>query len=853
MNIFRKAVLRGMKESPARTVVTIIGVVLSTAMVTAVSAFVVSLQKYMVDNAAVKYGQWHVGFSDVDAQSVLQLTQDERAAGAAVYENIGYAVLEGGKNQYKPYLFVAGFDGDTFDTLPVKLISGRLPGDDGEVLVPAHVAANGGVKISVGDTLTLALGDRMADGGKLNQHNPYLSGEEEGTGQEVFVPRGQKAYTVVGICARPSFEEYTAPGYTLITLGDGAEAAGRFSVYVTLAQPYQLHSYLKSIAKEAGGAPDYALNDDVLRFMGLSGDQMFNTLLFTVGGILVVLIMLGSVFLIHNSFTIALNDRMRQFGIFLSVGATERQLRHSVLFEGFCIGMAGIPAGILAGIPAIRLVLSLVEKNFSNLFYDTVPLALHISVSAIAAAAAVSLITILISAYLPARKAAAVPVMECIRQTNEVRIEPKSVKTSRMTEFLYGYEGTLALKNFKRNRKRYRSIVLSLVLSVVLFVSADTFGAYLKEAAGQSVVDSEWDISFYAQEIDADEMFGLYDQLKAAEGVYESSWQMISECACEIKAEKLTERFRASAGFSPKSRTAELSLELVYLPDSVFLDLAESFGLSAGEYTGQDARLPAVAVGQDGEEAFGIFEGEAAGCTVRGRSGWAERIELTFVDVLPVEMFSGGVSAEKPYMFLAAAPYRMRQALEVSDVPAGAVLNFRSRNPSQSAGEMETMLRGAGITFQYSLYNYSEVFEEGRNIIFIVDLFSIVFVAMISLIATANVFNTISTNIRLRRRELAMLRSMGMADRSFNRMMRYECALYGVKTLILGIPVSVLVSWLIYWQMSAGGADMRFLFPWASAGISVLGVFLVIFITMLYAVSRVRKENIIDALRDDMT
>jgi len=142
--------------------------------------------------------------------------------------------------------------------------------------------------------------------------------------------------------------------------------------------------------------------------------------------------------------------------------------------------------------------------------------------------------------------------------------------------------------------------------------------------------------------------------------------------------------------------------------------------------------------------------------------------------------------------------------------------------------------------------------EQNRNILFIVNLFAVVFIAMISLIAVANVFNTISTNIKLRRREFAMLRSVGMSDREFNKMMRYECLLYGLRTLLFGLPISGILSWLIYKGMFIGGSEIDFIFPWGSLAVSILGVFLVIFITMIYAAEKIRKENIIEALRDDM-
>jgi putative ABC transport system permease protein len=180
-------------------------------------------------------------------------------------------------------------------------------------------------------------------------------------------------------------------------------------------------------------------------------------------------------------------------------------------------------------------------------------------------------------------------------------------------------------------------------------------------------------------------------------------------------------------------------------------------------------------------------------------------------------------------------------------------MTFQSKNPSQSVTEMKTMIQSAGMTASYIILNTSEMLEESRNYIFIANVFAYTFIIMISLIAVANVFNTISTNIKLRRRELAMLRSVGMSDRDFNKMMRFECAFYGMRALLFGLPIAAVSSWLIYKGMFVGGADgISFVLPWASIGISVFSVLLVIFVTMMYAVGKIKKENIIDALRDDM-
>ena len=863
MNIFDKVTLQSMKKSRTRTIVTIIGVVLSAAMITAVATFGVSLLNYMANGAAQKYGGWHVEFEDVDSSFVAEQASNDKVANTATFENIGYAKLEGGKKPNKPYLFIAGFSEKTFKALPIMLLSGRLPKNSGEILISGSAVTKGGVQFHVGDTLTLAVGSRMNGNEKLGQGDPYT------VESETLVPQGERAYTVVGIYQTPRFEEDSAPGYTVITTADAANTPDDLSLFVTLKDPHEVHAYAKSTA----GSHAYLLNNAVLRFMGLSddpGDMVFNALLYSVGGIVILIIMIGSIFLIYNSFDISLNERTRQFGILSSVGATAKQLRHSVLFEGLCIGAIGIPIGVLVGIAGIRLVIGVVAENFVNILYTGVPLTLTVSAPAILAAVAVSMITILISADIPARKAADTPVIESILQTNEVKVDAKAAKTSKLVQRIYGLEGTLALKNFKRNKKRYRSIVLSLVLSVVLFISTSAFVTDLKQASAGATEVTTYDIGFGTQDMDDSEMLRLYDKLKTADGVYESSYQVVMKYSCAAKGSDLSDAYQGSAGAHSPDETVNLPMTIQFLDDSTYLKIIQGLGLPTEEYTGQNAKLIGVAKvegrGNQGEadQLPDVFTRPSLNLAItpetngKPKPEQGQNVSITLVNAtLPDTPPILGSFIQTPSVLHVIAPYSLKEKFETPGTTVdiqGKGLTFRSKNPSQSMAKMEAMIEGSGITASYSILDMTKVFEESRNYIFIANVFAYTFIVMISLIAVANVFNTISTNIRLRRRELAMLRSVGMSDHDFNKMMRFECAFYGVRALLVGLPLSIILSWLIYKGMFIGGADsINFVLPWASIGISVFSVLLVIFVTMMYAVSEIKKENIIDALRDDMT
>lgn len=880
MNIFNKTALRGLKKNRTQTIVTIVGVVLSSALITAVVTFGISLLDYMAAGAAEKYGGWHVAFENVSSSFVQERAGDREAADTVTVENIGYAALEGAEDSNKPYLYLAGFDQESFDALPLVLYSGRLPENSSEILVPGHAASNGGVELAIGDTIALSVGNRRNGNETLGQYDPRVLGETLEEAKE-------SVYTVVGMVKQPDFEEDTSPGYTVITRSDESVEADSFTLFVTLKNPREIHSY----AAKTAGEYHFTFHNTVLRFMGLSddpGDKLFNALLYTVGGIVIVIIMTGSVFLIYNAFGISLNERTQQIGILSSVGATAKQIRNSVLFEGLIIGSVGIPIGVCVGLGGIWLVILFVSRNFGSILYSGATLTLQVSAPAIAGAALISLITILISAYLPAKKAARVPVMECIRQTNEVKVEAGTVKTGGFSQRVYGLEGTLALKNFKRNKKRYRSTVLSLVLSIVLFVAAGAFTTNLKQVMAGNLAFTTYEIGFGTKDMDDRELLSLYDKLKTAKGVTESSYQSVMEYLCAVPADELTDQYwketgepsgteTVNSGNRSAAETVELPMQVLFVDDSTYLEILASTGLPAEEYTKDNAKCIAVAkletVGRekkgekDVDDFHNLFQSASVSAVfmpmenARPDQEQGKNITITCVETVPPDIpptkETSAYSQQHVYYFEVIAPWSQKEKFISDTAPAGVRvkgMTFSSDNPSQSAAEMKAMIQEAGISSAYLFFNVSEIMEENRNYIFITNVFAYTFILMISLIAAANVFNTVSTNIRLRRRELAMLRSVGMSDRDFNKMMRFECAFYGMRALLFGLPLAVLLSWLIYRGMFAGGAEgIVFELPWASLGISVASVLLVIFATMMYAVSQIRKENIIDVLRDEMT
>ena len=880
VNILNKVTLENLKKNRTRTVVTIIGIVLSVALITAVTTFVVSLQNYLIQSEIARGGEWHVMYRDANSALAQHLANDDEVKTSAVIQNVGYALFEDSLYPSKPYFFVAGLDTAAFDMLPITIIQGRLPQKSSEILVPEHIVTSSGLAFRIGDTLTLSLGKRLFEGRQLGQ-GVYFQTREAESGEilfaETLVSETTKTYTVVGICARPSFENPSAPGYTLITRMDpsalSSPPSGGFDLFVALKSPAAVYDYTDRILKTYD--VDVWFNSGLLRFIGISSNENFNTVLYSLTAILIVLIMTCSILLIYNSFAISVSERSRQFGILSSVGATRKQLWQSVLFEGFCVGSIGIPLGLLVGIAGIGITLYFIGDVFKSISAFDLTLSMQISLPALVIAVAVGVITIFVSASIPAQRAMRKSSVDIIRQTDDVKITAKAVKTSRLTEKLFGLEGTLALKNFKRNKKRYRSTVISLFVSIVLFISASAFGMYLNRSFIVVLADCGYDIAFYTAqstylEYNA-EILPLYDKLRAAEAITAGAYTNALTCSSMVPKNLFTDRYLEWRGISEADADTALdtTITLLFVDDATYRDYIQALGLSLSEYQVENGKLVAVAnmnyydsSAQRGV-SYNIFKSQtvsllivapgalivAPGASPENWTTPPRNIDLTIVDTMPALL------TETQRMGISVfAPYSSKDLFEVSeDSFFGIRMYFLSDNHTRSMTAMEVIAREAGIgtAAGYSLRDVAAELEQNRNLILVINTFIYGFTILIALITIANVFNTISTSIKLRRREFAMLRSVGMGNRSFGRMVNFECVFYGLKALLYGLPVAFVVTYVIYLGVSAG-VDGSFILPWSSIGISVLVVFLVVFVTMLYATRKMKQANVIDALRDEL-
>ncbi len=868
MNIFSKITFRNLKKNRVRTLVTIVGILLSTAMFTAVSTSVSSLSRFMINYTLDSSGGWYARFNDLTREQLETLKEDPEVTETVFLQRLGFSYLPDCTNNGKPYLCVEAVETDVTKLLPVHITSGRMPEKENELLLPDHLSSNGGVTYALGDTLTLQLGERIdPDGSLRNNHQEFLTIEDwepvsDGSSLDMGTERlsytSEKTYTVTGFYSRPDYEDYSAPGYTALTIASAAADGGSdsYDAYFTVQDGKKLFDFLETQAFTG----NYDVNHNLLRCYGYSGESTFNHVIKNLALILIAIIMFGSVSLIYNAFSISVNERTQQFGILASIGATRRQLRWSVLTEGLFLGAVGIPLGILAGIAGMGVTFFFVGDTISRLLRDdsTVRLTLSCSVEALLASALIALLTIMISAWLPARRSLKRSAIETIRQSGEIRLRAKQVKTSRLTQKLFGLEGMIASKNYKRSRNRYRATVISLFISIVLFISTSSFCSYLERSADAVYKDYEFNLTGSinpGDEEDAPSIETIRQELLTVENISKLCFYKNVYAEVYADTDSLTPEYRKLAGETATETDGEqtrLGILVTFLDDAVFREFLEDNGISPAGYWLPD-QPKAVLV-----DNINYYDSKDGRYHISSAFSSGKQMELTLItdsgqtglvcDTGPnAHPSMCDFTTSMPALYL---PYSQKEHLFPDDGAAGNAFDFTvvCSEHAETCTNVGRILRAQNC--QFYVTDLAAATESEQMTIFIIDVFSYGFIALISLIAAANVFNTISTNILLRSREFAMLRSVGLEPRGMMRMMNFECLLYGFKGLMYGLPTALLITWLIFKAVS-DGVEFPFYIPWLSLAIAIGSVFAVVFATMLYAMNKVRKENTADALKTE--
>ena len=862
MKILNTLTLKNLKLNKKRTIVTIIGISLSVALICAITTFTVSIQKAMLEREIKTNGNYHVRVQDVSKENEKYLENNAKIEELQISQEIGYAPLEESQNENKPYAYIEGYDEKLLQNGGIVLVEGRLPENENEIVIPEHVIQDGKVEWNVGDTIEFNVGNRYKGEYILNQSNPYYtdqdrlgrkeSGIEDDLEQETFVASTKKTYTIVGIMERLNSESYSAPGYTMITKLDKIDDTKNVNMSIILKDPtevYEFEDYLKNDLQI--DETNISENQDLLYYMGIFKSDRVETFVITMLVIVIGIIVLTSAFVIKNSFSISLTEKTRELGMIASVGATAKQIRKSIFFEVAILGLISIPLGIVIGIVAIGIVLAIVNgiiNSGTTPLIDNFELQLTISWGAIIVAIIVSIVMIIISLIRPSYRAGKISPIDAIRESSDVKVKKNKHKHKeyKLTKKLFGIEGVIARKNFKRSRKRYRTTIFSIFLSIILFISMNAFAESVFGLSSLEYPDSRINLTVYSNNQTEEEKEAYFNKIKDLDGIKE--YMILKNTYVHIDNPDIYTK-QALEYYSEEVNT----ILLIYsLGDEAYKNYVAELGLDYEEVKDKailsDTRI--------------LYEYE------EGRDG-VKRVETNLTNLNAGDiieyykmMDEEGNLSEKGTIEIAkrADKYPLGLSFQQDTHPIIIISDEMMENFEHSLGYMyinaedpyklQEEISEIDKTNQDSIYNAEEDVRAARNMHLIVSIFIYGFIAVISIIGITNIFNTITTNMALRNREFAILKSIGMTNKEFKRMIHYESFIYGLKALIFGLPVGVALSYLIY-TVTADVYTTDYELPIIPIFISIIFVFAIIFMTMRYAVKKTKNQNIIETIRKE--
>ena len=882
MKLLNKLTLKNLRLNKVRTIVTIVGIMLSAALITVVSGMALSGRQTMIDGQTEWSGNYDVALDIIDTAKIDKIRQNRNVENAFYKERLGYARTKNADGETCNYSVLAMSENTYGNCFKIDLIKGKFPTNSGEAVVTKSFKTQDGKDVKVGDKITLDVGVLTDKDGNVLDEEGIHNLLQKDFNKCNIIDTVKRTYTVTGIIERPKTSElydpsnlsmiYTASdekapveairtkhmnklyiAYTPQSEGDYLQNTADILGFKADDMSHVISDEISPEDQQTSGINAYEFNSILLSMKGYGSNDATNTVIFSLAVIIIIIVMLASVFVIRNSFAISITEKTSMYGMLASVGATKRQIRRNVLFEGFILGLIGIPLGILLGLGVNAILISILNSVLGDVLSGTSFVFVTPTIPIICAIV-LSAVTIFCSSFFIALRASRIPPLIAIRGNKDIKVKNnKPYRTSKLTKKLFGVGGEIASKSLKRSRKKYRTTVISIVVSVAMFIAVSAFMDY-----GMTFTDHYYgntDYSYMVSGIDANQAQTI-EKMPEIEN-YLTVGLQYGYVSADVPVNECGKNFLYDEPDGTKSFGAEfLEFEhdtFVKICRELELDYSKVKGgvlvyskVTPNNGEGGNSSKPMKLFGKTAPTKFTVHGNDDEGnALITGKL----KVSSVF-DKIPesIEYVAGdGITLGESLIIGEQGVI----SPQLGEHGCYITLYANTSDHTSLTSRIESM-SGTGDSESYiSIYDSEEIVRQFNAVMLIVGIFVYGFIGVISLIGLTNIFNTISTNMQLRSKEFASLKSIGMTKKEFNRMIRLESLMYGIKSLIIGIPLGVLGVFAIFSAFSRGNVPMSFVFPWKAILISIAAVIIVVWLIMKYSISKVNKQNIIETIRND--
>ena len=947
MNLMKTLTLKNLKLNRKRTIVTIVGIILATALLSALVTLVSSFQYSMIEYQKQKDGDFHVKFSNVKMSELSEFKNNRNIESTFETMGMGFAKLDGCKNEDKPYAYVMATDEAGFERGCFNLIEGRMAKNEDEIVIPRHLKTNGRIDIKVGDEITLDVGKRYDSNTEsvIEENSAY---EHEA---ETLTDTVTKRYKVVGIMERPGYkmEDYSAAGYTFVTYSDELAAidngskseAGEADTTLTVYSRYTQKALRNKDAVTADiiGVDEKLFakaNDSSVEMTAEESDRFLKEMenakydiyingflisyecvfpidgtfkaLFTVAAVVALIIILTSVYCIKNSFNISITEKIRQYGMLASVGATRRQIKSSVKTEAAMLGVVGIPVGTMSGILASLVLVKVV--NALSAGWLNFALSFHTSLPALILAVILSIATIYFSATGSARRAAKVTPLEAIRNTKEIKIKSAKLKTPAIIGRIWGIGGVISYKNIKRNNKKYRTTVTSIVICSVTFIVISYFMSMAFSMVGMSYASTDYNIGInmsYKKDVDIEKLSELVNSIEGVDDylvgagydfdvdnpkytkeygeycrqLYDESEDVSQMFLITVLDDKSYDKYASDAGIKNAATGAILVNKYTF----------DVYNENSSKYVKKEMELYKYKAGDTIECGYNVYddasdddnavEGDTESSTddnnaVEGDTESSTEDNNGYVDEetinngvrKTVDVTIAGVTDKVPIgykgysyttlLFMNQKGFESLWAdgksgneLKPGYASYSAYVVAENADDYQDTFEKETEENPEYSQISFYVSNLDKEMRDEKSLFTLLGVFAYGLIVVIALIGITNIINTLSTGMELRSREFATLRSIGMTDKQFAGMVRLESVFISVKALVIGVPLGVLISYLLCVMMNRMDDAIMYEPPYKAIILCIVVVIMLIYAIMKLSMTKLRHNNIIETIKNE--
>lgn len=936
MNLMKTLTLKNLKLNRKRTIVTIVGIILATALLSALVTLVSSFQYSMIEYQKQKGGDFHVKFSNVKMSELSEFKNNRNIESTFETMGMGFAKLDGCKNEDKPYTYVMATDEAGFERGCFKLIEGRMAKNEDEIVIPRHLKTNGRIDIKVGDEITLDVGKRY-DSNTESVISENCAYEHEA---ETLTDTVTKHYKVVGIMERPGYgmEDYSAAGYTFVTYSDelaaidngtkseASEADTTLTVYSRYTQKALRNkdavtadiigvdeklfakannSSVEMTAEESdrflkemeNAKYDIYMNGFLISYECVFPIDGTFKALFTVAAVVALIIILTSVYCIKNSFNISITEKIRQYGMLASVGATRRQIKSSVKTEAAMLGVVGIPVGTMSGILASLVLVKVV--NALSAGWLNFALSFHTSLPALILAVILSIATIYFSATGSARRAAKVTPLEAIRNTKEIKIKSAKLKTPAIIGRIWGIGGVISYKNIKRNNKKYRTTVTSIVICSVTFIVISYFMSMAFSVVGMSYASADYNIGINMsckKDIDIEKFSKLLSGIEGAEDylvgagydfdvskpeytkeygeycrqLYDDSEDVSQMFLITVLDDKSYDKYASDAGIKNAAAGAILVNKGTF----------DVYNENSSKYVKKEMELYKYKAGDTIECGYNVYddassddnavEGDIESSTessTEDNSGYVDEETINNGVRKTVDVTIAGVTDKVPIgykgysntlLFMNQKGFESlwgdgKNGNEIKPGYASysAYVVAENADEYQDTFEKETEENPEYSQISFYVSNLDKEMRDEKSLFTLLGVFAYGLIVVIALIGITNIINTLSTGMELRSREFATLRSIGMTDKQFVGMVRLESVFISVKALVIGVPLGILISYLLCVMMNRMDDAIIYEPPYKAIILCILVVIMLIYAIMKLSMTKLRHNNIIETIKNE--